>query len=46
VGLKCAFLLPFKKINPTFFGEYQTNRVIIARAATHPKQEVKPAEVK
>jgi len=41
-----AFILPFKKINPTFYGEYQNTRLIINRAATHPKQEVKITETK
>lgn len=39
-----AFMLPYKKINPTFYGEYQNTRVIIARAATHTKPTEKPAE--
>lgn len=39
-----AFMLPYKKINPTFYGEYQNTRVIIARAATHTKSTEKPAE--
>lgn len=38
-----VFMLPFKKINPTFYGEYQNTRLIIARAASHPKPT---AEVK
>jgi hypothetical protein len=34
-----AFMLPFKKINPTFYGEYLNTRLIINRPATHPKPE-------
>lgn len=41
-----AFMLPFKKINPTFYGEYLNTRLIINRAATHPKPADKPEEVK
>lgn len=41
-----AFILPFKKINPTFYGEYMNTRIIISHAATHPKLEEKPVEVK
>lgn len=32
-----ALMLPFKKINPTFYGEYENTRLIIDRAATYPK---------
>ena len=41
-----ALMLPFKKINPTFYGEYLNTRLIIDRAATHPKQEEKTAAQK
>jgi hypothetical protein len=37
-------MLPFKKINPTFYGEYQNTRIIVERAATHPKQDSKVTE--
>ena len=36
-----ALMLPFKKINPTFYGEYLNTRLIIDRAATHQKAEQK-----
>ncbi|MDD4990922.1 MAG: hypothetical protein PHR83_01700 [Paludibacter sp.] len=39
-------MLPFKKINPTFYGEYEKTRIIISHAATRPKAGDKPAEVK
>jgi len=38
-----TLMLPFKKINPTFFGLYSTTRVIIDRAATHSKPDEKTA---
>jgi hypothetical protein len=41
-----TLILPFKKINPTFYGEYMNTRIIISHAATHPKSEEKPVEVK
>jgi len=41
-----ALILPFKKINPTFYGEYMNTRIIISHAATHPKPEEKPIDVK
>ncbi|MDD5185746.1 MAG: hypothetical protein PHS84_10855 [Paludibacter sp.] len=34
---------PFKKMNPTFYGEYQNTRIIVSHAATHPKPDEKPA---
>jgi len=39
-------IVPFKRINSTFYGEYMNTRIIISHAATHPKAEVKPVEVK
>lgn len=39
-------MLPFKKINPTFYGEYLNTRLIIERAATHPKPAEDTVEVK
>ena len=41
-----TLIVPFKKINPTFYGEYMNTRIIISHAATHPKPEDKPKEVK
>ena len=41
-----ALMLPFKKINPTFYGEYQNIRLIISRSATHQKLDTKATEVK
>ena len=41
-----ALMLPFKKINPTFYGEYQNTRLIISHAATHSKPLDKTAEAK
>lgn len=34
-----TLIVPFKKINPTFYGEYMNTRIIISHAATHPKPE-------
>lgn len=34
-----TLIVPFKKINPTFYGEYMNTRIIISHAATHPKTE-------
>jgi hypothetical protein len=34
-----AFMLPFKKINPTFYGEYMNTRIIVSHAATHSKPD-------
>lgn len=41
-----TLILPFKKINPTFYGEYMNTRIIISHAATHPKPEEKQTDVK
>jgi len=41
-----ALMLPFKKINPTFYGEYLNTRLIISHAATHQKPVEPTVEVK
>ena len=41
-----TLIVPFKRINSTFYGEYMNTRIIISHAATHTKAEVKPVEVK
>jgi hypothetical protein len=41
-----ALMLPFKKSNPTFYGEYLNNRLIIEVAATHSKPVEAKTEVK
>lgn len=41
-----ALMLPFKKINPTFYGEYLNTRLIISHAATHTKPVETTVEVK
>ena len=41
-----ALMLPFKKINPTFYGEYLNTRQIVSHAATHPKPMEKSTDAK
>jgi hypothetical protein len=41
-----VLIVPFKKINPTFYGEYMNTRIIISHAATHPKPDDKAVDMK
>jgi len=41
-----VLIVPFKKINPTFYGEYMNTRIIISHAATHTKPGDKAVDMK